>query len=136
KGCPKDTPGETLVYTNPIYLRGGISKGPSKDVRVAEPSRTNEVGCRLWHRPASLQGLAIGIHIGAIYCIAHIVPDSSPIGSRGNSIDVISQEFGDQTVCARAARITRQASVDLCEGARPSRCDICMEDDSNQTARS
>src|SRR5258708_38121827 len=131
QGCPLNTPCEKLRSADPNYLRGGISEGPSKDVRVAEPSRTNDVGGRLWHRPASLQGLAPGIHIGAICCVAHIVPDSRPISSRGNGIDVISQEFGDQTICARAARITRQAAVDLCEGARPSRCHVCMEDDSN-----
>ncbi len=28
------------------------------------------------------------------------------------------------------------SAVDLCEGARPSQCHVCMEDDSNQTARS
>src|SRR6266566_6032948 len=36
QGCPPGIPGETLRSTYPIYLRCGISKRPSEDVRVAK----------------------------------------------------------------------------------------------------
>ena len=119
-----------------ICLRRGIGVGSSKDVRVAERRRTNGVRRRFWHRPASLQGRAPGIDGGTVRCVAHVVPDSRPIRPRGNGIDVVSQEFGDQTVRARASRIARSTPIQYSPSRwRSSRSDVRVQHDSIQATR-
>src|SRR5205085_10301093 len=125
---------KTTFHPYSIHLRCWVR--PSENVRVAECGRANDVGCGSWHRSASLQGHAPGVDGGAVRRVAHVVPDDGPIRSRGYGIDVVTQEFGDQTVRARAAGIARGTAMQFSPSCRcSSRSDARVKDDTFQNTR-
>src|SRR5215207_4790986 len=60
-----------------------------------------------------VQLLAILVDDRAVGCIPHVVPHRGAVGSRGCSVDVVSQELGREVVLARASGVTRLTSVNL-----------------------